>query len=205
MPEFFEFDNITIQNIIVICGPAALLLVIILGFRIAFALGKIRREARSGAAVAARIQGEYDRLLAREEEGRQRLNERFNALETELRERVQSAEKVANTTRERLVQLETYLKEFFEVELKSVFDSFDRTVTSILGEMKSELLRGVDRVEEIQAVVDSKTFAQERILDGEGSIYRMITGAETPANDETASSAEQADADISLEDEKIDD
>lgn len=196
-----ELDNITIQNIILICGPAALLLVIFLGFRIAFALSKIRREARKGFDIAVRIEGEYDRLLAREEDGRQRLNERFNKLETELRERVQSAEKVANATRERLVQLETYLKEFFEVELKSVFDSFDRTVTSVLGEMKAELLRGVDRVEEIQAVVDSKTFAQERILDGEGGIYRMITKPDTAAKDEDTPADEPTDASMSLEDD----
>lgn len=202
----FDLDNDTLATLMVVfivCGPAALVLAVIMGFRMAASLGKIRKQARRGHDIAARVEGEYERLLAREEEHRRRLDERFRTLETDLRERMERCERVANGTRERLVQLETYLKEFFEVELKSVFESFDRTVTSILEEMKSELLRGVDRIEEIQAVVDSKTFAQDRILEGEGSVYRMISDTGTGGKaGETGAEAKAGDAGVSLEDDE---
>jgi len=186
--------------ILIMCGPAALVLTLFTGFRIAVSLGRTRREAAKSHDLATRIEARYEKLLARDEESRRRLDERFGQLEAKLHERAERAEQTAVTTRERLEQLETHLKEFFEVELKTVFESFDRTVASILEEMKGELLRGVDRIEEIQAVVDSKSLAQDRILDGEGSVYRMI--AETPAagSEETPSPDQEApDTEIALE------
>ena len=182
----------TLMLILVICGPAALVISIYTGLRIFMILKRIRKESSKSYEIASRIEQDYEILRTREAENRQRLNERFDAMDSELRERMELAEKIANGTRERLVQLETYLKEFFEVELKAVFESFDRTVTSILEEMKAELLRGVDRIEEIQAVVDSKTFAQDRILDGEGSVYRMISETKSPAEEVEA----ELDADL---------
>jgi len=192
----------TLMLILIMCGPAALALTLFTGFRIAISLGKSRKEAARTHDLAARIEAGYEKLLARDEESRLRLEERFSQLEAELRERAERAEKTAITTRERLLQLETHLKEFFEVELKTVFESFDRTVASILEEMKAELLRGVDRIEGIQAVVDSKSFAQNRILDGEGSVYRMIAETPPPAGDETPPPDQQAaEAEIALEDD----
>lgn len=142
-------------------------------------LNRIRKESQKSYEVASHIQEDWDRFSAREEAERQRLAERFERFENSTRDRVEQSEKVANSTRERLIKLESYLKEFFEVELKSVFDSFDKTVSSILEEMKSELLRGIERIEDIQAFVDSKSFAQDRILDGEGSVYKLLADTST--------------------------
>ncbi len=142
-------------------------------------LNRIRKESQKSYEVASHIQEDWDRFSSREEVERQRLAERFERFENSTRDRVEHFEKVANSTRERLVKLESYLKEFFEVELKSVFDSFDKTVSSILEEMKSELLRGIERIEDIQAFVDSKSFAQDRILDGEGSVYKLLADTST--------------------------
>ena len=142
-------------------------------------LNRIRKESQKSYEVASHIQEDWDRFSSREEVERQRLSERFERFENSTRDRVEHFEKVANSTRERLVKLEQYLKEFFEVELKSVFDSFDKTVSSILEEMKSELLRGIERIEDIQAFVDSKSFAQDRILDGEGSVYKLLADTST--------------------------
>lgn len=137
-------------------------------------LNKIRKESKKSFEVASRVQEDWEKFSTREAEERRRLADRFERFEGATSDRVERCEKVAAGTRERLIKLEQYLKEFFEVELKSVFDSFDKTVSSILEEMKSELLRGIDRIEDIQAFVDSKSFAQDRILDGEGSVYRLL-------------------------------
>ena len=171
----------TLPAILLVCGPAALVVAVYTGLRIFMSLSRIREESRKSLETTRRIERDYEERRARETEERQRLIERFDQIEVDLRERVEQSEKVATGTRERLIKLEQYLKEFFEIELKSVFESFDKTVASILEEMKAELLRGVDRIEEIQAVVDSKSLAQERILEGEGSVYRMI--ADTSATE----------------------
>jgi len=171
------------QEIIIVlltlCGPAALAAVLYIWFRVFVILKQIREDSKKGAEIAERIQRDYEEKCVREDEERQRMINRMEQLDSALRARVDHFEMVATGTRERLIKLEQYLKEFFEVELKSVFESFDKTVASILEEMKAELLRGVDRIEEIQAVVDSKSMAQERILDGEGSVYRMISDSDT--------------------------
>lgn len=186
-------DKIT--ALLILCGPAALAAVLYIWFRVFVILKQIREDSRKGAEIAKRIERDYEEKCAREGEERQRMINRLEQLDSALRGRVDHFEMVATGTRERLIKLEQYLKEFFEVELKSVFESFDKTVASILEEMKAELLRGVDRIEEIQAVVDSKSLAQERILDGEGSVYRMISDsgtAETTApSDELPTAAEQ--------------
>jgi uncharacterized membrane protein len=174
-----------------LCGMAALVLTLIFGFRLMWSFGRVRKESKRGFQVAERIEADYMERRARDEEERKALTERFESLDQEVRERVAHSDAVANSARDRLEKLEKYLKEFFEVELTAVFESFDKTVASILEEMKAELLRGVDRIEEIQAVVDSKSLAQERILEGDGSVYRMI--AET-ADEPSAASIPEPDA-----------
>jgi len=172
--------------ILVVAIFAALAISIYTGLRLFTLMGRIRRESRRSHEVAVRIEEDWKRFSEREKTSRLRALERLESLEEDVKDRVESFEKVALGTRERLVKLERYLKEFFEVELRTVFDSFDKTVASILEEMKVELLRGVDRIEDIQAVVDSKSFAQDRILEGDGSVYRLIAEKEEK-RDEAAS------------------
>jgi hypothetical protein len=170
-------------TILLILSLTSLLISIVTAVRVFMILGAIRKESRRSFEVASQVHGDWEKFSARETEERQRLGERVERFENATSDRVEKCEKVATNTRERLIKLEQYLKEFFEVELKSVFDSFDKTVSSILEEMKAELLRGIDRIEDIQAFVDSKSFAQDRILDGEGSVYRLLadTGGDARA------------------------
>jgi len=135
---------------------------------------RARRESAQSYETALRLSEDWEKFSAEEKENLKRLTDRVQRFETDTRDRVEEFERIASGTRERLIKLERYLKEFFEVELKTVFESFDKTVASILEEMKVELLRGVERIEEIQAVVDSKSYAKDRILDGQGSVYKLI-------------------------------
>ena len=169
--------------LVLILAIAALAISIATAIAVFAILSGIRRQSKKSYEVASRVMEDWEKFSAREADERQRLAERFARFEKATSDRVEQFEKVATGTRERLIKLEQYLKEFFEVELKSVFDSFDKTVSSILEEMKSELLRGIERIEDIQAFVDSKSMAQDRILDGEGSVYRMLndTATKTPA------------------------
>ncbi len=183
--------------ILVVMVSAALVVSLYTGFRLFTILSRIRKESSKSFEVASQIQEAWERFAIRQDQERQRLLQRLDDFESSTADRVERFEKVATGTRERLIKLEEYLKQFFEVELKSVFDSFDKTVASVLGEMKTELLRGVDRIEEIQAVVDSRSFAQDRILDGEGSVYRLLAetgevGAESQRGDPTSVETEVA-------------
>ncbi len=160
--------------------------------RLFVTLRRMRRESNESYEIAVRLQDDWQKVAQEAQQNRRHLLERFKQFESDLGERVDQAERLAGTTRERLIKLEKYLKEFFEIELKSVFESFDNTVASILEEMKVELLRGVERIEDIQAVVDSKSYAQDRILDGEGSVYRMIADSEKPADETEGADTEEA-------------
>jgi len=166
---------------LVVVVIASLAISLYTGIRVFLLLNQIRKESKRSFEVASRIQEDWDKFSTREADERQRLADRVARFERDTSDRVERFEKVATGTRERLVKLEQYLKEFFEVELKTVFDSFDKTVSSILEEMKSELLRGIERIEDIQAFVDSKSLAQDRILDGEGSVYRLLADTTTKA------------------------
>jgi len=166
---------------LVVVVIASLAISLYTGIRVFLLLNQIRKESKRSFEVASRIQEDWDKFSTREADERQRLADRVARFERDTSDRVERCEKVATGTRERLIKLEQYLKEFFEVELKTVFDSFDKTVSSILEEMKSELLRGIERIEDIQAFVDSKSLAQDRILDGEGSVYRLLADTTTKA------------------------
>jgi len=168
---------------------AAVAISIYTGLRLFTLMERIRRESRRSYEVAVRLEEDWQRFAEREKTSRLRALERLEALEADVKDRVERFEKVAVGTRERLLKLEQYLKEFFEVELRTVFDSFDKTVASILEEMKVELLRGVDRIEDIQAVVDSKSYAKDRILEGEGSVYRLIADSEGKKDEPAAESS----------------
>jgi hypothetical protein len=175
---------------VLILAIAALVLSIATAIGVFMLLSGIRRQSKKSYEVASRVMEDWEKFSVREADERQRLAERFARFESSTSDRVEQFEKVATGTRERLIKLEQYLKEFFEVELKSVFDSFDKTVSSILEEMKSELLRGIERIEDIQAFVDSKSMAQDRILDGKGSVYQMLADTTTKGSDAAAPAPE---------------
>ncbi len=179
-------------SLALILASAALVISIGTAIAVFMILSSIRRQSKKSYEVASRVMEDWEKFSAREADERQRLAERFGRFERSTSDRVEQFEKVATGTRERLIKLEQYLKEFFEVELKSVFDSFDKTVSSILEEMKSELLRGIERIEDIQAFVDSKSMAQDRILDGEGSVYRMLSDTATKQPEAAVSAPETA-------------
>jgi len=179
-------------SLVLVLAIAALVVSLATGVAVIMILSSIRRQSKKSYEVASRVMEDWDKFSAREADERKQLAERFARFESTTSDRVEQFEKVATGTRERLIKLEQYLKEFFEVELKSVFDSFDKTVSSILEEMKSELLRGIERIEDIQAFVDSKSMAQDRILDGEGSVYRLLADTTTKKEPDAAASAPEA-------------
>ena len=183
---------------------AAFAIALYVGLRVYMVLGRIRKESSKSFEIATRLQEDWEKFSGRQDDLQRSLIERYERFEVSTRDRVDKFEKVASNTRERLLKLEQYLKEFFEVELKSVFDSFDKTVSSILEEMKSELLRGIERIEDIQAFVDSKSFAHARMLEGEGSVYRLL--ADTSGQErESSEEALPAETDVRYNDEtKVD-
>jgi len=194
------------QNIILGIAAAALLLALVNFVRVLLAGRAARRSAGENAAAIAAIRTEWEAYARKAQEERRRLAEtaerleqetrskweefsarhdsarsaieaRVGAFEAEVGRRVEELDRLAERTRNQIDDLEAYIKQFFEAELKSVFRSFDKTVGSVLGEMKSELLRGIERIDQIQAVVKSKGMAQDRVLEGESAAFGLLSGA----------------------------
>jgi len=109
----------------------------------------------------------------------QAFEERAGKLEESTERRIRDFEELVTRTREEVRSLESYLRDVFEVEMKNLFDSFDTTVGSVLTEMKDELLRGVDRLEHIQSVIDGRMEAQKRMIEGREEVVGL-----TPRVDE---------------------
>ena len=158
--------------------------------RISDAVSKVSAEwhtfASEAKAERERLQEQAarfkDELTEKWEADREGVDQRVGRLEQTTGERVQELSDLADRTRVHIDELEAYIKDFFESELKTVFRSFDKTVGSVLGEMKSEMLRGIERIDQIQSVVAGKTRAQELVLEGESGAYGLLaeSAAEAP-------------------------
>ena len=125
----------------------------------------------------------------------QAFEERAGKLEENTERRIRDFEELVTRTREELRSLENYLREVFEVEMKNLFDSFDTTVGSVLTEMKGELLRGVDRLEHIQTVIDGRLKAQKRMIEGREEVVGLTPGLDEDNAMPTDNEGEEGDKD----------
>ena len=173
---------LTIGNI------ATLILLLYVGTRLFAAVGRVRRESRRADDTARRMQGEWEEYNKGQSEAiRQKLSEvdeRATTLEENTAGRIEEFEGLVGRTRSEIERLEHYLRDVFEVELKNVFDSFDSTVSGVLGEMKGELMRGVDRIEEIQTMMEGRDAVEGSLADSRDAV-RSLTSGEAPAADDT--------------------
>jgi hypothetical protein len=111
----------------------------------------------------------------------ERIEERANALNdaiTKLDSRVISGREQAQRLGERIDEVEARipnlfdkLDEFknalgntFQVELSSVLNSFDTSVADILQQMRMELQMGIDRIDNIQSMVESRQRAGRSLM-----------------------------------------
>ena len=162
----------------------AIILTLYLGFRVANSVGAVRRESKRGADLAKQLRhewGEYERKQSADrEEATRKIEQRVGDAEHKLDDTLGAFEEQVTAVRNNLTRLEDYLRDFFEVEVKNAFDSFDSTVTDVLDQMKGELLRGIDRINDIQTVVSSKTAAENRLLEGQSAVYRITDDDSQP-------------------------
>ena len=175
---------------ITVLAFAAIILALYTGIRVFQSVGGLRRESKEAAGVARKVREEWLQHERKQtstlESATRDLDERMTQVEQSTSKRTGELEERVNGLLNHITQLEEYLREFFEVEVKNSFDSFDQTVTNVLDQMRAELLRGVDRIEEIQSVVGSKTAAEDRFLEGKSAVYRLTEGelTGTPAAEE---------------------
>jgi len=95
---------------------------------------------------------------------------------TEIAEAVQRAEGDVAAAVERLAQFEEYFRTVFEKQLRDAFGSFDKSVVSVLDAMQTELRQGLDRIEEIRSVVESRTKAEKRLIETGEEVHKQIEG-----------------------------
>ena len=162
-------------------------------------LAEVEESVRAGdealtGKIAAAEQRSADRAqeFTRQAEG---LKQQIAGLESKLGELAQelgrtdkdlrAVEIDAGQMRQDLDAIDVYVKETFQARLDAAMQAFDGTVTGVLGEMKDELLRGVDRIEEIEAVVAGRNTAQDRLLSEPDESAHEIPepGAHAPPTD----------------------
>ncbi len=185
---------------VIVLSFASIILVLYFGLRLFLIIGKIRRESRKSAEQAAKNRKEWQAFQANQDnaldEARQKLTNDIHRVADRTREKIAEFEDSVGATKDHLDKLERYLREFFEVEMKNVFDSFDSTVSTVLSEMREQLLRGLKNIDEIQSVVDNRVQAQDRILEGAFTAERLLEGKEPREADEFGEKpAEISDAD----------
>lgn len=92
---------------------------------------------------------------------------------------VQSVQENLQSLSKKIDLFEENLQKIYKSELKKSFKLFDYTVSSVLSEMKTELKRGVNRIEEIEEVVHGKEQLQKKLLSEEFS-KQKVKGIEAP-------------------------
>ncbi len=183
---------------VIVLSFASAILVLYFGFRLFLTIGKIRRESKRSAEQAARNHEEWQEFRGKQDqalgEARQKLTNDIHRVADRSREKIAEFEESVGATEEHLEKLERYLREFFEVEMKNIFDSFDSTVSTVLSEMREQLLRGLKNIDEIQSVVESRVQAQDRVLEGAFTAERLLEGKE-PEEPAEAFEAEEGETD----------
>jgi len=210
MEELNQVVQNPVMLVVSICAVLGMLLGLIGLIWAIVATGKARDAAASNTDAMTVMKSDWASFANKEKEERRGLEEKVERFQNETQaewegfsnraeafqqttsDRVKEMERLAERTNEQIDRLEEYIRDFFDSELKSVFRSFDKTVGSVLGEMKSELLRGIKRIDEIQAVVDSKSLAQDRVSEGEQGARRFLTETTGKAVEEEAQATSPA-------------
>jgi hypothetical protein len=186
-----------------VVSAVALLLALVCWIGAARTAGRVRRDSMSSAAaierlaqhvdsfepsVASKIREALGPVLERVSEGEREigaLKAQSGSLEVVIAEVRKDLERAA----QKFEHFEEYFRSVFEKELRFAFRSFDETLGSVLKEMKGELLRGVNRIEQIQSVVGSRNRAEEQLTTSEAEVRRLLKGGATePKSDKPESS-----------------
>jgi hypothetical protein len=81
-------------------------------------------------------------------------------------------------------ELDDFLRGAFKEHLDTTMDSFDQTVSSVLHEMKDELLHGVSRIDQIQKTVANRHNIEDRLTEDTRQVHQLA--GEVGAEDVTA-------------------
>ena len=176
-------------------------------------LKKHREDAHGCERAVEGVRGEWEAFSSKSEQASKRLAERLDRIETDAGERMNRLDQAASDlgrrlalfhdnavdTREclnrvsdllaetqgQLERFEQYTKDFLQRELSQSFARFDQTVGAVLGEMKNELLRGVERIDQIQSVVETRSDAEKRLFGGDAGFKMLGEATEAPLGSET--------------------
>jgi len=182
---------------ILVCANLALTVFVV--FKVFRAVNRAREESRRADELASTVQAEWEIFnRTQSEQIRQKLTEveqRAGTLEDRIQSKIGDVERQTRDTRIEVERLEHYIREVFEVDLKNMFATFDTTVNGVLDEMKRELLRGVDRIEEIQSIIEGRDVVEGRLTEGRAMIQGLTGGDRAPrALDQSNSRNKESDS-----------
>jgi hypothetical protein len=166
-----------VETALIVCVIASIALSAYLAIRMFRTLGSIRKESARAQSLVENLKHEWDSFNRNQSE---QLRQRFQdfedlarRLEDGTERRVTGVEELGRRTREDLQSLQHYIHEVLEVQLKGIFDSFDSTVDGVLGEMREQLVKGVDRIDRVKAMVDNRAMVQTKLIEGQQKVKEL--------------------------------
>ena len=136
------------------------------------------------------------------ETARDSMQQRLDAAERDIEGKMRELSETLERQNGRLDELRHYLQEVFQRDLHGAMESFDRTVTTVLGEMKEELLDGVKRIERIEnAVANRRELGENLVADSEEARRLLEAGEEEALEEGAEPEGEQAETDESQTEE----
>ncbi|NCC53271.1 MAG: hypothetical protein EOM20_18945 [Spartobacteria bacterium] len=93
--------------------------------------------------------------------------------------------------------LDVYLRDTFKKDLGGAMESFDSTVSTVLTEMKDELMHGVTRIEKIEQAVKGREKLGDRIFTETAQVKHLLDAVRDdgqPAPETQDKAAASADA-----------
>lgn len=82
-------------------------------------------------------------------------------------------EKSVHAMKTKIDNLDDYIRDSFSRDFNSAMKSFDDTTSSVLHQMKDEMLQGIQRIEQIETSVSKKKTLEERVQSGQEEIKRI--------------------------------
>ncbi|MEW6360452.1 MAG: hypothetical protein AB1696_29245 [Planctomycetota bacterium] len=159
---------------------------------------QVKAEAES--ALERKLSETRTAVEQRLKEAENVLDHRMSDLETSAMKKAEEASASAGSARaaaeearrqaadvmDRLTRFEEYFRTVFEAKFSSSFAHFDQTVVDVLGHMREELQRGLNRVDQMHAMVENRARTEGELLATQQEAQQLLAEGEGDASPNTA-------------------
>ncbi|NOZ21240.1 MAG: hypothetical protein GXP25_09130 [Planctomycetes bacterium] len=102
----------------------------------------------------------------------------------------EGARQQADDVMDRLARFEDYFRTVFETKFAGSFAHFDKTVVEVLGHMREELQRGLNRVDQMHAMVENRGSTEDDLLASQQEAQQLLAEGQAEESAEEQPSAD---------------